>query len=110
MKTCDACGTRIFLGGVKDGGRLFCNAKCHQDGVLLDLTRQVSPEELQHEVEQVHAGPCPLCSGPGPVDVHSSYRVWSILVFTRYTTFSPVGCRSCGIKRQLGDLTISLLF
>src|SRR5690349_12558087 len=103
MTKCDYCGTRILLGGVRDGALRFCNQKCHQNGILLSFTNQVPPEILQKHVQEVHEGSCPRCGGRGPVDVHTSYRVWSIILLTTWSSRPKISCRSCGIKTQLGD-------
>jgi hypothetical protein len=110
MAKCDYCGTRILFGGVRDGNLRFCNQKCRQNGVLLSLTSQVPTDVLQKHVDEVHQGRCPNCHGPGPIDAHTSYRVWSIILMTTWSSRPKISCRSCGIKRQLGDMAICLLF
>src|SRR5262245_10529728 len=45
--------------------------------------------------------------GPGPVDVHSSYWVWSTLLMTRWGTSQKLGCRRCAIKSQVGNMLFS---
>jgi hypothetical protein len=44
------------------------------------------------------------------VDVHKFHQVYSMLVLTRWTSNQQLSCRSCGTKRQLGALFISLVF
>jgi hypothetical protein len=44
------------------------------------------------------------------VDVHTSYRVWSALLMTSWSSRPHVVCRSCGSRARLGDLLFSLLF
>ena len=53
-------------------------------------------------------GLCPVCSGNGPIDVHTSHEVWSILLMTSWKSLPRISCRSCGVKRQLGGLFFSL--
>ncbi len=110
MAQCDYCGTRIFLGGVRDGDLRFCNDECHQNGILLALTKHVPADVLQKQVDEVHSGQCPHCGGRGPVDVHTSYRIWSALLLTRWSSRVHISCRSCGVKKQLGDALFCLLF
>jgi hypothetical protein len=54
-------------------------------------------------VWEIHAGRCPVCSGPGPVDVRYSYRVWSGLIVTNWYTRTHLCCRSCGNKARALD-------
>jgi hypothetical protein len=55
----------------------------------------------------MHQGACPKCKGPGPVDVHTSYWVWSALALTRWGTQQQITCRGCAMKRQVGNLALS---
>jgi hypothetical protein len=64
---------------------------------------------IQPKVREVHQGNCPKCSGRGPVDVHTSYRVWSALLMTWWESRPHICCRSCGIKSQLGDAAFSFI-
>jgi hypothetical protein len=51
-----------------------------------------------------------LCCGrAGPVDVQSSFRVYSLLLYTSWKTVAKVECRSCARKRQLKDFGFSLI-
>jgi hypothetical protein len=43
------------------------------------------------------------------VDLHTSYRVWSAVVMTQWSSRPAVSCRSCATKRALGDATYSLV-
>ncbi len=58
-------------------------------------------------LRQVHQGRCPECGGAGPVDVHTSHQVTSVLVMTSWNSRPKVCCRSCGVKSQLGGLAWS---
>ncbi len=108
MPKCDYCGTTIFFGGAREGNLRFCNNQCRNAGVLLAFSQQI-PESLIHQkVWEVHRGICPKCGGLGPVDVHTSYRVWSALFLTSWSSRPQMSCRSCGIKSQLGNAAFSL--
>ncbi len=76
---------------------------------MLTLSQQIPNDVVQRSVGEVYRGTCPHCKGPGPVDVHHSYRVYSFVFMTRWESRYKVGCRSCGRKRQLGDLAFSLV-
>ena len=60
-----------------------------------------SDSELEQRVKAIHEGECPKCQGPGPVDVDTSYMVYSILVMTRWSSHPIVACQSCARKQQL---------
>lgn len=103
MAKCDACGTTILLGGVKDGELRFCNRRCQQKGALITIANQIPEEIVRREAMAIHQGRCPKCNGVGPVDVHVSYRIWSAVFVTGWESRPRVSCHSCGVKSQLGD-------
>ena len=107
MAACSACNTTILFGGVTDGNDRYCNNECHGRGYLLSVARQIPHDIVREQTDSVFHGMCPKCSGPGPVEVHKSYRVWSALLLTSWVTRQHVSCRSCGVKAQIGDLLFS---
>ena len=107
MASCATCGTTILFGGTKDGYLRFCNSTCQSKGFLLSRAAQVPESEAYGAARQIHAGPCPKCSGSGPVDIHMSYRVWSALIMTQWQSRSQISCWSCGVKSQLGNIVFS---
>lgn len=109
MAACAACGTTILFGGVKAGDMRFCNANCHAKGSLLLLAQRLPPDLIQQKTTELYHGSCPKCQGPGPVDVHTSYRIWSALLLTSWHSLPHVCCRGCGVKNQLGDALFCLL-
>ena len=108
MAKCDYCGSTILFGGKRDANGRFCNQKCQQGGALLALARQVPDAEVQQRMWSIHQGVCPKCKGTGPVDVHLSYKVWSALVITRWSSQAQVSCRSCAMKSQAAAAAFSL--
>lgn len=109
MASCATCGTTILFGGTREGSFRFCNAACQAKGDLLIRAAQVPEAEAYGWARQIHAGPCPQCSGPGPVDNHMSHRVWSALIMTQWQSRPHISCRSCGVKAQLADVAYSLV-
>jgi hypothetical protein len=109
MAGCGYCGTTILFGGVRDNGLRFCNEKCHQKGYALVVSREIPQEIVDRQVKEIHRGLCPKCNGQGPVDVHTSYRIYSLLLFTSWKSIPDICCRSCGIKGQVGSGIFSLL-
>jgi DNA-directed RNA polymerase subunit RPC12/RpoP len=107
MAACDYCGTTILFGGEQLGSYRFCNQQCASKGSLLQLANQIPAEIVQQEVWKLHQGQCPVCSGPGPIDVHTSYFVYSVLIMTSWQSKPRISCRSCGVKTQLTDTVVS---
>jgi hypothetical protein len=109
MASCAACGTTILFGGVREDDLRFCNAKCHGNGYLLRIAREIPRDVIVTQTASIYHGACPKCQGPGPVDVHTSYRVWSALLLTQWQSYPQVCCRSCGRKSQFGNALFSLV-
>ena len=79
MARCASCGETILFGGVTQGNLRFCNAACQSKGQVL-AAAAVVPEQAAHaNARELHQSNCPKCKGPGPIDVHTSYWVWSAL-------------------------------
>src|SRR5712692_9519771 len=109
MASCAYCGTTILFGGARQGELRFCNSKCQSKGGVLSVAARVPEGAAQNLALQIHAGLCPRCKGAGPVDVHTSYRVWSALIVTQWQSFPQVTCRRCAVKSQVGNLAFSAL-
>lgn len=109
MVACDYCGTTILFGGVRDDKRRYCNENCHQQGFLLALADQFSGDVVAKYAKQVQEGDCPKCGGPGPIDVHTSYSIWSVVVLTSWRSRPVLCCQACGTKSKLGGLLSSTL-
>jgi hypothetical protein len=110
MASCDSCGTTILFGGVRQGDLRFCNERCRQKGFLLAVAQQVPEDVLSQYVQDAHQGQCPACNGPGPIDVHTSYTIWSLLVLTSWRSRPQICCQSCGTKSKIGGAVSSALF
>lgn len=110
MARCDYCNSYILFGGERKSGRTFCNDDCLQEGRLMLAADRLPQHIVDAAVDETHQGECPLCHGPGPVDVHTSHSVWSIIALTSWRSTPNVCCRSCGRQKQLtGLLTSGLL-
>lgn len=103
MAKCSYCGTRIYIGGKRDGEFRFCNNECKENGALIRLSSQLPDQMLEKAVRATHSGDCPQCQGSGPVDVHISHRVWSALFMTSWSSRPQMSCASCGWKAKVGD-------
>lgn len=101
MAKCSHCNKTILFGGVSDQEYRYCNKKCAEQGQVQRVAAAVPAELLQRYVSEVHQGNCPRCGGPGPIDVHTSHSVRSILVLTSTRVHQQVSCRRCGNKAKL---------
>ena len=110
MATCAYCGETIVFGGVKASGLRFCNATCQGKARTLAAAAPMPDDAVAELARQIHSGPCPRCRGPGPVNVHVAYWVWSALAFTRWGNQQQVSCRRCAVKAQSGRLALSAAF
>ncbi len=109
MGACDYCGTTILFGGVRDNNLRFCNEECHQKGYALVLANEIPNDIVNQQTNEIHQGTCPECQGKGPIDVHTSYRIYSLVLFSSWNSIPNVCCRSCGIKSQIGNAIFSFL-
>lgn len=109
MSTCEYCGKTILFGGVRDNGAHFCNQQCRQKAVEQILSNEIPQKVVDQQATEIHKGLCPICNGSGPVDVHLSYRVYSVVFFTSWKTRQNICCRNCARKKQIGDLVFSFL-
>lgn len=109
MASCSTCGTTILFGGKRQGTFRFCSDKCLARGQYLLVADQIPDSVVDEFARRVHLGLCPKCQGPGPVDVHNSYSVWSAVYLTSWKTVPNVVCKECGSKAQTRALLSSLL-
>ncbi|MHB9024995.1 MAG: hypothetical protein ACYC7E_12630 [Armatimonadota bacterium] len=108
MGKCGYCGTRIFLGGERRGDTIYCNQTCLQRHAVVKLTDSIPQEEVDAYIWEVFRGRCPECGGEGPIDVHISYRIFSVLMATVWSSHPMVSCKRCGTKKKLLDMVFSL--
>jgi hypothetical protein len=110
MASCGCCGKTIVFGGVRDQDDRYCNQKCAEQGQVQRVAAAIPPELLQRYISEIHQGACPKCGGPGPVDVHTSHTVCSILVITSTRSHQQLSCRRCGIKAKATAALSSSVF
>jgi hypothetical protein len=108
MAKCDYCNSMILFGGKEAGGRRFCNDNCLTEGHVLLEADRIPQRAVDRAIREVHQGECPKCEGPGPVDIHVSHSIFSLIAFTSWKSEPHVCCRSCGRKAQAGSLLQSL--
>lgn len=110
MTRCHLCGKRIIRGGKQTGTLVFCSDGCRRRSALLEVARQIPDDAVRQRVLEIHQGACPVCGGRGPVDLHTSYLVWSALLFTSSRSRSRISCKACGDRRKWGDAALSMVF
>lgn len=109
MASCAYCGSSIFFGGKRQDNLVFCNTDCQANGYLVSLAAVIPDDQVEKFVREVQDGPCPNCDGRGPIDLHTSYRVFSALFFTRWYSRPLVCCRSCSVKNAIGSTFYSAI-
>ena len=107
MASCATCRKTILFGGRRDGALKYCDANCQARGNLARYVQQIPHDFLAQQTAAIFHGRCPKCQGPGPIDVHTSHRVWSFLLLTSWKSRPQISCRSCGRKRQALDALYS---
>ena len=107
---CATCGAVILFGGEKLNGRRYCNARCLEAGRVTQAAERVPDAWAAEAVEALHAGPCPNCNGPGPVDVHVAHSAWSALVMTSWSSKPQVCCQRCGRNAKLKAIAFTGVF
>ena len=101
MGHCGYCKEFVIAGGIRDHGRVYCSRECHYHGRVKANAQQVPEEMVESEVSEIFDGACPICEGPGPIDLHKVHYDWSALLFCRLYTEQVLTCRPCARKRQL---------
>ncbi|MBI5116358.1 hypothetical protein HZA56_07770 [Candidatus Poribacteria bacterium] len=108
MADCGYCGKGIRFGGIHDWDKKYCSEACCSKGKLVRSTYNILPHKLiKEEALKIYNGICPICSGKGPIDVYTSYRIYSIILYTSSKTIEHISCVDCGIKNQKKDAIYS---
>jgi hypothetical protein len=96
MAKCDACGSTIIFGGIQQGNYHFCSEACLEKENLMII----GGSTMEGSLNAGFQGKCPKCGGEGPINIHTSYFVWSALIFTSWKSTPNICCKSCGVKDQ----------
>jgi len=107
---CPTCSKTILFGGIKEGDKKYCSEKCHEEGEVTRTAETFSDQTVEAFSAEIYNGSCPECDGPGPIDVHKSYFVYSFVLSTNYRTNENVLCKQCATKKQWSDLFRSFFF
>lgn len=108
MSNCSNCGTTIIFGGLREGRLHYCGKTCRQKhDWFIDKLRQMSDNVVVDQAQTIHRGACPKCGGPGPVDLFTSYRIWSVIVLTSWVTTPELCCRRCATTSKVSTILFS---
>jgi hypothetical protein len=110
LRRCDSCWNVILFDTWHEGSWQFCTPECQANGPVRPLARQLPQSQVQLEAQKLQRGRCAVCQGPGPVDVHRSFWVFSFVVFGHWWTRAKLRCRSCGLKSQAWAVVFDFLF
>ena len=106
---CPTCGKSVLFGGVKDGNRRYCSKRCYEADEINRIASQIPNEHVEQLANELYRGRCPKCNNLGPIDIHKSHSVYSIIIYTKYETHDLLLCKKCATKQQTTDLIGSLL-
>lgn len=108
MGACQTCGRYILFGGVEQNGLRYCSEGCVDVGEIAQMSEDLPPDVLENAVRDFHLGPCPRCGGPGPNDVVSAHRVWSLILLSNFASPVVIGCRRCGTAHIVKNSLITM--
>lgn len=100
MAVCDYCGTTYRGGAAVHGNLRFCTHQCRDRGRILELLDEFAPKVIDAEIQKLRTGPCEECGAQANIDIHKSYRVHSVVIWTQWRSLSHLCCQSCGRKHQ----------
>jgi len=109
MARCGTCDKRVLFGAVEEGDRQYCSDECHQAAIAQRASRIPDFVVVEH-AQRCFEGPCAVCDGPGPIDLHVAHRLLSAIVFTRLTSAPLLSCKECGREKQRRSAIITALF
>lgn len=104
---CPTCGLSVLFGGVKDGDKKYCSKKCYEADEVNRIAKHIPEDAVVSLTNKIRNGKCPVCQGHGPIDVHKSYFVYSVIIYTSYKTKEHIVCKQCARKKQLSSLFLS---
>lgn len=109
VRRCDACNLWVLLSDIEDGDYRYCCDACLETGPVFPRSRQLPAADVRLKALKISSGRCGQCQGPGPVELRTSYRIWSVVVLTHWSSRQQVSCRRCGLRAQLRGLVYSVL-
>ena len=95
MAKCAYCG-KFLLFGTKVGELRFCGRECKEKGLLIPLAETSGARRRAEHAAATHQQNCPVCLGPGPVDIFTTHTAMSFLVLTQWKSKPQLSCALCG--------------
>ena len=109
MKRCDNCSERIVFGGISEGGGLYCKEECY-DAALVERGKRISDDLVFQQAHAQRDSDCPICKGPGPVDVHRAESLLCGFVIYQSKKERFLACKKCAVAKQRRYLITTALF
>lgn len=110
MPTCDYCNATYRGWAIKDGRYRYCTGLCQERGrTLLNVLKTIPESEIERVIIDAHQSICPNCNKNSGIDVHSSYEIWSAIVYSSWKTNSHIVCKACARKMRLKALISCLV-
>jgi hypothetical protein len=107
--SCPVCGKFVIFGGVKDGKQRYCSKRCYEADAVTREARLVPALLVDKFARELSGEPCPKCQGVGPIDIHESHSVYSVILYTKWQTKKHLVCSGCARKQQAVDFAGSLI-
>jgi len=110
MKKCDQCGAMILFGPVREGSQQYCSYNCRDVGLDGIAAVELPRDFIIEKAQEVYSGNCPKCGGEGPIDVHVSHKVWSLVAISSFKSVPSICCNRCGRKLRHKAMAFCALF
>src|SRR5258706_4353758 len=110
MAICDFCGASHRGEHASVGTLRFCTQSCADRGRILQTLDLFPSSAINSYVENTRSGRCAECGAQAPSNIHKSYRVYSVLIYTSWKTLIHYCCQRCGRGHQGSSIVFSGLF
>jgi len=101
MARCDNCKGLLLISRTSFAGGTFCGAGCVEKFKIALTERVVPAAALADEITKIHMAACPVCKGPGPLDVYEANKATGMLVAYQVKTLKRLSCAKCGRSLKL---------
>lgn len=110
MARCRGCFAKLDADTSGSGLSQWCSDECRaaDESAFEALTE--SEKIIIEKTNEVFNRDCPECGGKGPVDFHEYYKIWSLLVVTRYSDHEIFCCSRCAAKTKIGAILFCGVF
>jgi hypothetical protein len=109
MAICDFCGASHRGGHVRVGCYRFCTQSCADRGRILETLDLFPNSAINTYVENTRTGTCAECGAQALSNIHKSYRIYSVLIYTSWKTLIHYCCQRRGRRHQASAILFSSL-